>query len=349
MMMFGMLCASDRIMKAVSRSWPRYAAQSGTEVEAESRVAARLTQAALEPKVFADYLATAGDFVSFMQARGHRAIPISDRAVIAFLYSKFARGHTARTAHGTLTKIKYFYTKVLNEEWLSQFQKSNVNDAIRAMGKYDFTVTKKALPLYLDIIILLYRHARATPADRLVYASWVLAYQAMARFGEVINEEVRAQHLEIRRDFLVFYHKKPPKAHKTLPAPYAVRSRRQSPFQYKILLEFMQEFHPRARSVASQKRRLFPAVSGAMVSMNPSATLTKAEAIKRLRRWLAQAGVPQPNRYAGHSPRRGAYNDSLARSVPTKYVHAQGHWLGSSDTASLEYSVAALWARLKYY
>ena len=173
----------------------------------------------LEPKVFDAYMAAAGDFVSFAEARGFKIYPCRAQVVAGYLYAKFVDGQTARSIPSVLTKLRYFYLNILEREWMNTSERQKLSDAVKTLQKFDFTVVKKSLPLSLSHLVLI-RRCCVSPADRVVFAALALAYQAMARLGEITNAKVRLMSLYHHHSgFYLYFYRKPPKAHKSLPAP----------------------------------------------------------------------------------------------------------------------------------
>ena len=290
-------------------------------------------------------MAAAGDYLAYATSRNLCITPCSPDTIIGCLYARFAMGHTARSIPSTLTKLKYFYRNVLQRKWLSPIGKQTLDDAKKAMQKFDFTVATKALPLTIHHLQLI-QTLSMTPAEKVVFAAWTLAYQAMARLGELTNSKVHKESLvhDVNGAFYVYFYRKPPKSHKTTPAPYAVCSKNRSPFTYWVLRQYMLQFHAHSRPSSP----LFPAVQNNMMSYG-GAHLSSQHAIPILQSWLQRLKIPDSQKYTGHSARRGAYNDAGARQIPERHMCAQGHWNPASSAAKMEYSVESLVDRLKYF
>ena len=308
-----------------------------TQAPSSSAVAG-LQFASLEPATEARYKKQAGDFLAYCEANSQQVIPCSLESLSSYLYSKFSSGCTARSNASVLSKLRWYYRSVLRQPWLTDQEQTELGRITRALGKYDYSMPKKAAPLYLEHIRRLFALVK-TEEDQIIFAAFSLAHATISRLGELLHKDITVENVQFissKRCF-VFYHYRPPKAHKLKRPPYAVISYSQQRFHYFVLSNYI-SLRKRMQSAGC----LFP-------STNKSRTpLLRKTAVDWIQRSLQELKFPGHQRYSGHSPRRGAFNEARRRA-PMTQIAAQGHWAPGGETAQIEYEVSSLSERLQYF
>lgn len=309
----------------------------------DARIIASLPFASLEPSTEKRYISQTGDFLAFCEARKYSVVPCSLHAVSAYLYHKFCEGCTARSNSGILTRLRWYYKNILRVDWLNPADSDTLAAVQVSLLKFDSTTIKKAAPLYLTHLELIFPDVTSNDADLVCFTAWMLAYATISRMGEIISDSVRGRNLNHRVDdrCYIFYHHRAPKSHKLKQNPYAVISHRNQRAAYCVLRLYFRRFNIKPDD------RLFPGVSSAGF-ITYSKRLQLKTAVAWLQSKLSSKGVPAVHRYTGHSPRRGAYNDHKLKT-PSSILQAQGHWSAGSETASQEYAVYSLSDRLRYF
>lgn len=336
-------CYSESLDKILAKLENRMVAED--RVDAAKRTVALLPYAAIEGPTVGAYLREARLFTQSCVDFDYDLVPASWQAITHYLLTKFEAGRTTRSNAGVVTKIKWYYTNILQEGWLSEADVRLLRQARTALAKHEFSIVRKSKPLYGWILKAIWSKGLVVSArHRAIFALWVLAYSIMARFGEVVGRAaVRFRQLRLiggdRGRTYVFHHDVAPKANKLREAEYATISERASPFCFAIVHAHVVSMRTVLFGPPLPGGLVFPAITeGGKISLGRS--FNKGNALALLQKWLGQLRVPEPGRYTGHGSRRGRYND-VKDTVPDELINSQAHWAPGSTTAKRDYSYAS--------
>ncbi len=309
-----------------------------------------LPYSALELSSLKAYMRQGEDFVAFCVAHRVNFIPVNFQALSGYFYDWVRRGNTARTFNALATKIKWYLTNILFQEWI------DVGDPVgylawlqarKALSKMDPSLVTKMAPLTLQLLDKIKSILPNSKFFVMVFAIFTLQHAAMQRLGELLNGSAKLKHIRHLLTpkgpcfiFLYLFSNRP-KMHKVKQAPFAVISKHNRPLAYCAMSEFLRIFHFKS----SPNDYLFPYITKNEVILNKR-PLSSKSAIDALRVLIGQIGL-NPLLFGGHSARRGGFCDSL--HVPLYHSQTQGHWTLGSLSTMAEYCHLALSSRLQYF
>lgn len=288
--------------------------------------------------------------MAYCVAHGIPFLPVNFQALTSYFTDWVHRGHTARSFGALATKIKWYITNILFDEWIESSDPAGYKawlQARKVLCKIDPTLVTKMAPLTLHILEEIKPKLPDDPFYSMIFTIFTMQHAAMQRLGELLNGVALVKHLRhiiTPRGgvfiFLYLYSNKP-KMHKAKQAPYAIISERNRPLAYLALTKFMTEFH----SNSLPADYLFPHVtrSNTILHHRP---LSSATAIKALRILLSKIGL-DASKFGGHSARRGGFCDSL--HIPLHFSQTQGHWTLGSLSTMTEYGHQSLASRMLYF
>ena len=310
-----------------------------------------LPYASLQDNVLREYVRIGEDYVAYCLSAKFPLVPISYTAFTGYFVRAFRKGFTTRSFAGMACKIKWYFTNVLHAEPLDMRDPVGYQAylrAIRALKKMDHTVAKKKSPLYMAIIRRLATVADGSAFEDMIITILAFQNRCMQRLGELVDGSAKIHHLRHFEHmdfgpFFVFYYldNNPAKAHKMKNAPFAIVSKRNSPFAYMRMIQFINAVHANS----PQDAFLFPHVNKED-KFEYQRSLSKSQVIKCMELLLTRAGFNSAN-YGGQSARRGGFLDR--HDVPLFLACVQGHWSPESLTAQREYGHQSLTQRLTYF